>query len=141
MGFEQTYPSTLEAADLMLEDLGRFLAANDVMPRNAHLMTLMVSEAFTNAYLHGNQKDPDKRIIVQVRVNESEITADIIDQGKGGLKRIMSKKPAPLLAESGRGIDFIRHFSSSATFSEHEDGGMHVAIVLSRDAVSKTIHD
>jgi anti-sigma regulatory factor (Ser/Thr protein kinase) len=130
--FKTTYPSTREMADLVLDDLLQFLSELSVEEDLVRALTLAVSEAFTNAALHGNQERPDKTVEVYVRVNETQVVADIVDQGKGGLKQVESKKPSSSMDEGGRGIDLIRHFADSSYFTETDDGGLKVSIVLHR---------
>ena len=129
---EFRYPSVPESVGLMLDDLTAALNAENVEPGLVRQMLLAVSEAFTNALVHGNQLQPHKPIKIRLEVNETVIVADISDTGKGGLARIRSKKPATLQSESGRGIDLIRHFASSTRFTEGADGGLQVTLTFLR---------
>jgi anti-sigma regulatory factor (Ser/Thr protein kinase) len=92
-----------------------------------------VSEAFTNALVHGNKKDSSKTIKIILKLNQHEILADIIDEGQGGLGRVHSRNPIGLLDETGRGIDLIKHFATVAKFKEDETGGLVVTIKLERE--------
>lgn len=46
-------------------------------------LTLGLAEALANAYLHGNHRAPDKRIVVQYRISEEEAEIRVIDEGDG----------------------------------------------------------
>jgi anti-sigma regulatory factor (Ser/Thr protein kinase) len=126
------YPSVSEAEETFYEDLRKALTASKIDPAISRRFMLALSEAFTNALVHGNQRDPNKLITVRLQVMEDELRADIIDQGNGGLARI-ARRPEPTdMSEGGRGVDLIRHFSPGAEFSEDEAGGLKVTIRMAR---------
>ena len=127
------YSSTVESSGKMLDDLDRVIAQHGIEPATAGHLRLTVSEAFTNAVLHGNNLDPDKLVKVGLQVDESGISADITDQGSGGLTRIRGRKPPEPLAENGRGVDLIEYFADRARFWEEVDGALVVSISFERD--------
>lgn len=127
-----TYPSRREANETALDDLGRCLDEGKVEGALRHAISLCVSEAFTNAIVHGNGENPAKMVSLRIEVNERQVIADIIDQGSGGMRRIGSKKPAAVQDEGGRGIDLIRHFADACDFAETESGALQVTIHFQR---------
>lgn len=129
--YEFSYPSMTESEEQMLDDLGRALESAAISPQVQRGFILAVCEAFTNALLHGNGSNPDKIVSVGLEVNENGVTADITDEGKGGLERIRRRSQRGLLAEGGRGIDLIRHFADAVSFTETEKGGLTVTIFVS----------
>ncbi len=129
---EFTYPSTPESVGEMLDDLTAILNVEGVESGLIRRMLLSVSEAFTNALIHGNRLNSGKLIKVRLGVNEDDVVADITDTGKGGLDRIRKRKPATPQSESGRGIDLIKHFASSTKFTEGLDGGLQVTLTFLR---------
>ncbi len=130
--FEKRYPSEVEAADAMLDDLLAVMSAGGVEESVVQRVSVAVSEAFTNAVVHGNKLHPERQVLLRVSVNETSIVADIDDQGQDGLARIRGKTPAGALAESGRGVDLIRHLATRADFAERADGGLHVHLEFER---------
>lgn len=126
------YPSVLDAADQALDDLLRSLTECGVDTALRRVISVAVSEAFTNAVIHGNGADPAKIAVLRLEVNDQQIIADIIDQGKGGLKQVESRKPSRELDEGGRGVDLIQHYADSCRFEETEDGGLKVTISFRR---------
>ncbi|MEW5797085.1 MAG: ATP-binding protein [Candidatus Zixiibacteriota bacterium] len=126
------YPSTREANDRMLDDLRRKLGEDRVDPDLINGISLTVSEAFTNAVMHGNREDRTKKVTLLLQVNECEIIADIIDEGSGGLERINSRRPPAVYDEGGRGIDLIRYYADGCRFSETADGGLRVTVHFHR---------
>ena len=126
------YPSTREANDRMLDDLKRGLLEGQIEPDLINGISLTVSEAFTNAVIHGNREDRTKTVTLHLQVNEDEIVADIIDEGNGGLGRIEARRPSTPYDEGGRGVDLIRHFADTCRFSESAGGGLQVTVRFTR---------
>ena len=136
--FRFKYRSEREAADQVLDDILEVLAEFSVEERLVRALSLTVSEAFTNAVIHGNREDADKTILVTLQVMEEQIVADIVDEGTGGLKRIQTKEPSSELDEAGRGIDLIRHYADASSFTETVHGGLKVSIVFRRTRQTMT---
>jgi serine/threonine-protein kinase RsbW len=83
---------------------------------------LACDEALTNAVLHGNGRDPDKKVNVQIYVSHSRFKIRIADQGDGfELNNVENPlKGDNLLRSSGRGIYMMRNIMDSVEF---KDGG------------------
>lgn len=97
------------------------------------------SEAFTNALVHGNDSNPSKQVTIRLAVNENHLSADIIDEGAGGLARLRSRRPRGLLAEGGRGIDLIERFVDSVEYAEEPHGGLRVSLTMARNKQSRAL--
>jgi len=123
-----TYPSTREANDRVLDDLLRILSASRIESEVVNGVCVAVSEAFTNAVVHGNLENPSKYVTLRLQVNDSDIIADIVDEGYGGVTQIESRKPSTENDEGGRGIDLIRHYADSYRLTETESGGLKVSL-------------
>jgi serine/threonine-protein kinase RsbW len=134
--FVYTYPSATEAHDGMLDDLFRSLTECGIDRTWQHAVSIAVSEAFTNAVIHGNRENTAKRVILRLEVNDRQITADIIDQGVGGLKQVEARRPSGELDEGGRGVDLIRHYADTCQFAETEEGGLQVTLSFLRQRKS-----
>ncbi|CAN5375295.1 hypothetical protein BH23BAC3_BH23BAC3_07320 [soil metagenome] len=81
---------------------------------------LVLSEAVTNAILHGNKQDKKKKVDIRIQVSGEAITADVKDQGEG-FNPDENKNPLSeenLLDTSGRGLFLIRQFTDHVEFSE-----------------------
>lgn len=127
---ELTYPSKLESIDLVLEDVSGLLRSSELKEGVLHSFLVSLSEAFTNAVVHGNGLVPEKVVTVHLRINRFEISADIIDQGMRGMEKIGKRIPAKATDEGGRGIDIIRHYMKSVDFSEDTGGGLRVSMTF-----------
>lgn len=130
--YEFHYASCLESEGRMLDQLEHALAREHVTPETWRPFMLAVSEAFTNALVHGNQSDPSKQVTIRLTVNENMLAADIIDEGTGGLARLKGRKPRGLLAEGGRGIDLIERFVDTVEYVEEPHGGLRVSLSMTR---------
>jgi anti-sigma regulatory factor (Ser/Thr protein kinase) len=126
------YPTIGESEDRMLDDLAVYLDQFNLDTAIQHSLMLCISEAFTNALRHGNKWDESKQIVLNVEVNDESISADITDQGSGGLAAIGRRLLPEILAESGRGIDFIYRYCPNAELREVEGGGLQVKLFMPR---------
>ncbi len=134
-----SYASRLETEDQMLDDLQSVLELHEIAGGRAWRFQLIVSEAFTNALVHGNASDPKRLVRMAVRVNESEIVADITDEGVGGLDRIAHRlNTGDPLAESGRGISFMERYADRVDYRESPTGGLVVSLAVRLNEVTKT---
>lgn len=128
-----TYFSVLEAEDQMLSDLAALLAQHGIQNPQKYSFMLSVSEAFTNALMHGNNLDPSKKIKLSIEIKPNQLYADITDEGCGGLERIAHKKHSEVYDEGGRGVDLIRHYATSVEFNEAVTGGITVTVIIDRE--------
>ena len=129
---ELKYPSILSSEAEMVQRLEEVLAANHVIGDDRRAFALAISEAFTNAMIHGNEYDADKTIKICLDINDDTLRADIIDQGRNGLTKVNQPRRTDLLADGGRGIGLIEHCVTDVQFEQTEDGGLKVAIMLER---------
>lgn len=130
------YPSDTHACNRVVDDVNRFLDQANVSRQERYPFVLAVSEALTNAIIHGNGRDPAKKVKVTVTVNEKLMSADIIDEGQGGLDRIRYRKPSTAKDEGGRGIDLIEHYATSVGYIQIPAGGLKVEIRIERKSDS-----
>lgn len=138
--YKYTYKSVIESEDKMLKDILSILEQNNIDGPNRQYFMLVISEAFTNAMIHGNKMDSKKEIKINISINENLLTADIIDEGKDGLKKINNRQPSIVLNEGGRGIDLINYYSNFVDYVELENGGLKVSIQICRKGNIKTIN-
>lgn len=84
-------------------------------------LMLLLSEAVTNAIVHGNKLDKSKTVEVEVQVNAKKIVSTVKDQGPGFDPDSANNplKEENLLKESGRGIFLINEISDSVDYLEN----------------------
>lgn len=129
---EFTYPSVVESVETMLDDLDEILNRENVFDHARHGFMVAVSEAFSNALLHANRLDRYKTISVRISVNNSNLIADIEDEGTDGLEKILGRCPPTDQSENGRGVDIIKHYADQVEFAKTECGGLKVTIRIER---------
>ncbi len=82
-------------------------------------LSIALTEAITNAIIHGNEKDPAKRVFAQALIEPERVVLQIADEGIGFdyQKLADPTQKGNLLKQSGRGIFFVRHFMDEVKFN------------------------
>jgi|AntDeeMetagen681_2_1112603.scaffolds.fasta_scaffold15750_2 serine/threonine-protein kinase RsbW len=79
---------------------------------------LAVNEAVTNAIVHGNKENPDKKVGIIASKQEKKLQVSIQDEGKGfdpdSIKN--PTKVNKLLDDSGRGVFLIKEYADEVQF-------------------------
>lgn len=80
-----------------------------------------VTEAVTNAIVHGNQSDPNKIVEIESNFNDNILTISVSDEGNGF---DFINLPDPTSEENiekinGRGIFLIKNLSDKVDFSKN----------------------
>ena len=135
---ELEYPSVVESEARLVRRLDEVLAANDVSLGEQRDFVLAISEAFTNALIHGNECDAEKTIKICLDINKCSLRADIIDQGENGLMKVNQPRQTEILADGGRGIGLIEHYVTDVQFEQTEEGGLKVSITLERKLLTNS---
>ncbi|MDX1637914.1 MAG: ATP-binding protein [Balneolaceae bacterium] len=94
---------------------------------------LALSEAVTNAIVHGNREDDSKNVFISATRNRDQLKISIKDEGEGFDP---SSLPDPLqdenlLKEGGRGVYLIEQFADDVSYSE---GGTKITIRFELDS-------
>ncbi len=94
-------------------------------------LMLLLSEAVTNAIVHGNKLDENKTVEVEVQINSNQIVSTVKDQGEGFNPQAANNplKEENLLKESGRGIFLINEISDSV---DYLDNGTKIRFSINR---------
>lgn len=114
----------LRSEEQSLELLSRFV--DDLVERYPAFRVLqgsisaVLSEAVNNAIVHGNKRDPNKKITCSYEVKDSVACFRVEDEGEGFE---YTSVPNPLLFENiekphGRGLFIIRMLSDRLTFED-----------------------
>jgi len=83
-------------------------------------MKIVLTELLVNAIIHGNKRDPSKKVVVGHTIDRDTIVISILDEGAGFDPAII---PDPTLPENlekpcGRGLFIVRHYVNSLVFNE-----------------------
>lgn len=84
-------------------------------------MMLAITEAVTNAIVHGNQFDPNKNVEIVAHLEEDSISISVKDYGNGfdPLKLPDPLQEKNLLKSGGRGVYLIHQFSDKVSFEQN----------------------
>jgi serine/threonine-protein kinase RsbW len=87
-------------------------------------LLLAVTEATTNAIIHGNKNNKLKMVRIAVYVEGNDITVKIKDEGKGFDPSIVPDPTDPenLLKDSGRGLYLMRVYMDELKYIQTPEG-------------------
>ena len=108
----------LERVEGLLNQLQQALGVDDDF--YARLM-LSVSEAATNAVVHGNKLDLSKKVMIQAKANTTILTFTITDEGNGFDPEDIANPvdEENLLNTSGRGVFLMREYTDEIEFQDN----------------------
>lgn len=88
-------------------------------------------EAVANAVRHGNNEDPNRKVVVRFRIDYRAVQIRVVDEGTGFDPESVPDPTAPenLLRPSGRGIFYMRQFMSRVEFNRSTTGGTEVLMI------------
>ena len=117
----------IELVQLMVRESLTRLHLSD---KDAGDIGLAVREAVANAIEHGNRKDPDKQVRIDVTVSGQEVEIRIADEGDGfNIQKIPDPRAAEnLLRPDGRGILFMKTFMDEIDYTFYGEGGTVVTL-------------
>lgn len=81
---------------------------------------LCTSEAVTNAIVHGNKNDVEKRVHLNLNCKKYQIIIKVSDEGNGFNPDKIPNPTLPenILKESGRGLHIMRNIANNVYFNE-----------------------
>ncbi len=114
-------PDNLVEVEAFVADIADEYNVNEEIKSN---LTLSVSEASSNAMVHGNKLDPKKFVDIKVTVYEDKINVIIKDEGNGFDPNSVPDPTSPenLLKDSGRGIFIMKSFLKELKYNFTETG-------------------
>ena len=114
-------PNDLQQIERAVEYVMQRCAECEAHGRRLRLnFRVSLTEALSNAMLYGNERDPRKRVRVEVIVGEREITARITDEGVGFDPRHVPDPTVPdnLQRTCGRGLYLMRELMDEVYYNE-----------------------
>jgi serine/threonine-protein kinase RsbW len=92
---------------------------------DSYWLVTALREATANAIRHGNRQDPERSVMIDFQIHNSEVRIRVEDEGEGfDLESVPDPTdPGYLLRPSGRGIFYMRQFMSIVEFSRTPGGG------------------
>ena len=95
-------------------------------------LILSVTEATTNAIIHGNKKDINKKVTINVSVEKgTKLKVVVKDQGKGFNPANIPDptEPENLLKDSGRGLYLMRVYMDEINYKITREGTETILIM------------
>ncbi len=93
-------------------------------------IAISVTEAVTNAMLHGNKKDPHKEVTIQVDVKPTEVVITVQDQGNGfDPEKVPNPTQGDLIKVAGRGVFIYKTLMDKVEFFIQPHQGTTVRMV------------
>ncbi|MBN2105260.1 ATP-binding protein [bacterium] len=119
-----TLPSQLgelHCADDLTEKVAQELSLNQDQKNN---LAIAVTEAVGNAIIHGNKKDPNKKVHLQFRTGKDKIIITVQDEGEGFDPESIQNPllPKNLMKESGRGIFILTELMDEVDYQFSKKG-------------------
>ena len=111
--------SDLEQVDLAVTVMESALEQIAMDEEQVHWLGMAGREAVINAILHGNRREPAKRVLVEIDLEGDEVVVRVADEGDGFDLEALADPTAPenLLRPSGRGIFMMRQFADQIEYS------------------------
>lgn len=112
--------STFEESEKIPDFVDQIRDDCSLKDEHSETFKLILSEAVTNAIVHGNNENSKKTVDIVVNVTDKVISADVKDEGEG-FDPAAKKDPLQeenLLDTSGRGVFLIYQFADHVEFKE-----------------------
>lgn len=128
--FHLSIGSRFENIELVQVVLKNALLRLSIDEDKRHWIDLAVREAVANAIKHGNEQNPDKKVLVDLAVEGEELVIRVQDEGTGFDP---GHVPDPLAPENktrpnGRGIFYMKSFMDEIHYGSAPGGGTLVTL-------------
>lgn len=121
-------PQEISRVEKFLEDVNKRLRLDEA---RYNKLLVATTEAVNNGIIHGNKRDPKKKVILTCEVNHEALIVSIQDEGFGVDPATLPDPLAEenLLRENGRGVFLMRSLMDSVEF-ERIPGGSEVVMKM-----------
>ena len=137
-----SFPTDTASLEASTGIFGSLIKAMNFDDRSRNHLNIIVSELFTNAFIHGNEGDPQKRIDVEILQIVDDIRIRIWDEGEKldleEFKRIRNKIPEQY-GEGGRGIAIVQKLSDNLRMFRDESGRCCIETILTLKPLKPTL--
>jgi len=127
----RTYPSipeTVAEIDSFLDQRLRAAGFPDDMLAD---VAVSVSEVVNNAVVHGNGRNPDKQVLLDLEIKTDRVTISVQDQGNGFDPDALPDPVASenLMRDVGRGLFIVRAYMDEVRFQKVGSEGLRITLV------------
>jgi serine/threonine-protein kinase RsbW len=123
--------SAYENIELAEKVLNELCGSAKVDEETTYWVGMALREALANAIKHGNKLNPEKSVLVRIRLKgDDELRIDVEDEGDGFDPTDLQDPTSPdnLLRSSGRGVFYMRQFMDQVSFRAGERGGTRIEL-------------
>lgn len=129
---EISFSAKKENIGIIRSTIGAILSSSNITLSFLDEVKTIVSEAITNAIVHGYKEDESKQVKIQLEIMPSEIIFHFIDNGVGIEDVEEAKKPLYSTKKdeerSGLGFTIMEIFSDGMEVISRQNEGCHVII-------------
>jgi len=125
---EQTISSRMDEAEMLCLKIREVLEP-DGLPQLCFRVELLAREILANALNHGNGNDPEKSVVLQLRISRTWIRLRVTDEGPGFAWRNALKKTPGTNETSGRGMRIYVLYAARTQFNRR---GNQITIWIDR---------
>jgi serine/threonine-protein kinase RsbW len=117
----RSYPKEVACIESFLQRISASLKMDD---GTMYRLLVSCTEAVNNAIIHGNQSDPDKKVVIKCLVGKRVLTIRVKDQGTGfdAESLLDPRDEKNLLKENGRGVFLMRSMMDGVKFKKLKSG-------------------
>lgn len=119
----------IERLEPFLNELQQWAGFDD---EDRSQIMLVLSEAVSNAIVHGNQQNIDKKVFIEAERTAKILKVTVRDEGEGFNPHSLPNplKEENLLNEGGRGVYLIKQYADDTQFSK---GGTEITVTFHLD--------
>lgn len=124
-------PNRLECVKWLYPLCAGILRELPFSERERHMLIVAISEGLTNAYQHGNQKNPDAEIRLIIYPGDKSLRILIEDDAILPINSNINQVSGPIDQDriSGRGLLLMREIADEA-FYEHDSRGVNILTLI-----------
>jgi anti-sigma regulatory factor (Ser/Thr protein kinase) len=113
-----------------------------ISERERHMLLVALSEGFTNAFQHGNQKDPNTEIKLTFYPGEKSLKILIEDEAILPIDKNVNKVSDHIDPEgiSGRGLLLMRELVDEAYYENNSRGVNILTLITNFEKKDKKVH-
>lgn len=121
-------PNYLPEIEEFVIEIAKQAGVNNAKINN---LALSVAEASSNSIIHGNKRDINKNVTIEIVYDENEFEVSFIDEGKGfDITKVPDPtEPENILKDSGRGIHIMKSFLDDLRY-EFSEIGTKVTLII-----------
>lgn len=124
----RSIPETVAEVDILLDERLRAAGFPDDMMAD---VAVSVSEIVNNAVIHGNKRDPEKQVLLDLEIQPDRVRISVQDEGPGFDPDALPDPVASvnLMREVGRGLFIVRAYMDEVHFQKVGSQGLRITLV------------